>query len=437
MSDTWNDRMPWVPGNRWDLLAHREPEPPRVSVIVTHYAQPTELQRTLIALARQDHPADRLEVIVADDGSPETPVVPAGVRLVRQEDRGFRAAAARNLGAAAASGDVLCFLDADTTPEPDYVRRLTRLPALLLEAVTVGRRRHADLAGASVDAPIAALGPVRELTEPAWLRDAYAASRNLLDADDRSYRHVISAVLACSRAFFEEVGGFDETFSTYGGEDWEWAHRAWQAGGVLAHVPEAVAWHDGPDWAGRPEEHAAQGNRQTLSLAEKIPIDGSRPRGLLSRAIDVEVHLPAGIPADAAFLSVDSLLAALPHLRVVTDAADQPLLAADPRVAPAGGVDPRVTVELEQPIVVLDAAPFARALALLSSAEVGGVVFVTGEGETVGRAANRRARRRAKRWGTDDALDTVRVRVEGAHIVGARPHLEAWVGGWGGPDRYL
>ncbi len=64
-------------------------------------------------------------------------------------------------------------------------------------------------------------------------------------------------------------------------------------------------------------------------------------------------------------------------------------------------------------------------------------MFVTGEGETVGRAANRRARRRAKRWGTDDALDTVRVHVDGAHIVGARPHLEAWVGGWGGPDRYL
>lgn len=436
MSDTWNDRMPWVPGNRWDLLAHREPKPPRVSVIVTHYAQPAELQRTLIALARQDHPAERLEVIVADDGSPETPVVPAGVRLVRQEDRGFRAAAARNLGAAAASGDVLCFLDADTTPEPDYVRQLTRLPALLREAVTVGRRRHADLAGSSVDAPIAVLGPDRELTEPAWLRDAYAASRNLLDADDRSYRYVISAVLACSRAFFEEVGGFDETFSAYGGEDWEWAHRAWQAGGVLAHVPDAVAWHDGPDWAGRPEDHAAQGNRQTLSLAAKIPTEGSRPRGLLSRAVDVEVHLPAGIPADVAFLSVDSLLSALPHLRVVTDA-DQPLFASDPRVVRAPAVDPRVSLQLEQPIVILDAAPLARALDLLSSARVGGLVLVSGEGETVGRAMSRRARRRAKRWGTDHSLETVTVRLDGAHIVGARPHLEAWVGGWGGPDRYL
>ena len=90
-----------VPGNRWDLLdGVVPPEPPMVSVIVAHYRQPEQLARTLHALRRQDHPRDRMEVIVADDGSPEVPTVPDGVRLVRQDDAGFRLAAVRNLGAA-------------------------------------------------------------------------------------------------------------------------------------------------------------------------------------------------------------------------------------------------------------------------------------------------------------------------------------------------
>ena len=53
----------------------------------------------LAALRPQTHPAARLQVVVADDGSDPLPEVPADVTLVSQDDRGFRAAAARNLGA--------------------------------------------------------------------------------------------------------------------------------------------------------------------------------------------------------------------------------------------------------------------------------------------------------------------------------------------------
>jgi cellulose synthase/poly-beta-1,6-N-acetylglucosamine synthase-like glycosyltransferase len=138
----------FVVGNAWDALDGVWPElPPHVSVVVVHYRQQAELDRTLAALARQSYPTERLEVIVVDDGSPTAPTVPEGVRLIVQEDRGFRLSAARNVGVAASSGSVLCFVDADTSPEPDYVLRLTRLPALAPEAVTVGQRKHADFAG--------------------------------------------------------------------------------------------------------------------------------------------------------------------------------------------------------------------------------------------------------------------------------------------------
>lgn len=432
--------QPWVPGNRWDLVDGVQPSPPRVSVIVAHYDQPRELARTLAALRRQDHPADRLEIVVADDGSPEAPVVPEGVRLVRHEDRGFRLAAVRNLGVAASTGEVLCFLDADTTPEPGYVRALTRLPALLPEAVTVGRRRHADLTGVAVETPVAEAAPPRALRDPAWLSEAYARSSDLLHADDRSYRYVIGAVTACARAFFDDVGGFDETFTAYGGEDWEWAHRAWQAGAVLAHVPDAVAWHDGPDWAGRSaDDRAREGNLQTLRLAHDIPVDGSRGRGLLSTPPDLVVHLAGAPTPAAAFVCVDGVLAAFPRAVVVLDTVPAvPALAADPRVrAAADGIpDARVRVRLERPVAV-DAAPeLASRLASLGAGEEGALDLLSADGTPVGTAVSRRARRRAERWGTTAGFTTGTLVASGVHVLRDEPHVEAWVGGWGGVDRW-
>ena len=92
-------------GNDWSAALVDPPAPRRVSVVVAHFDQQAQLERTLAALARQTHPTDLLEVVVADDGSPEPPRVPDGVRLVRQEDRGFRLAAVRNLGAAFTKSD--------------------------------------------------------------------------------------------------------------------------------------------------------------------------------------------------------------------------------------------------------------------------------------------------------------------------------------------
>ena len=128
-----------VPGNRWDL-APDAPRRRRVSVVVTHFEQQDQLDRTLAALRRQTRPPD--EVVVADDGSPRAPEVPAGVRLVRQHDDGFRAAAARNLGVQASTGELLVLLDADTAPEPGFVERMVALPGALPEALVVGRRRR-------------------------------------------------------------------------------------------------------------------------------------------------------------------------------------------------------------------------------------------------------------------------------------------------------
>lgn len=427
----------WVVGNRWDSFDGIQPDPlPRVSVIVSHYDQPAELARTLHALAAQDYPPQLLEVIVADDGSPGEVEVPDDVILVRQDDQGFRLAAVRNLGVRASTGEVLCFLDADTSPEPGYVRALSRLPALLPEAVVAGRRRHADFSGIPPEVPVTEAAAGRELPEPVWLAEEYVRSRALLDADDRSYRFVIGAVIGCSRSLFDEVGGFDETFTSYGGEDWEWAHRMWQAGAVFAHVPDAVAWHDGPEWADREGSGMDRANAQTLRMQSSIPVPGSSPRALWPGAADLVVRMRGEHSPAALFVMADSLFAAFPRARLLLD--DIPAaLDEDPRVAPArDDVDARVVWEMSRPVVVLDATWIVDLVHGLGTGDVGTVQLVDDDGSSLGSLRARRAARRAERWGHEDGFRTRRMAAVGTHALRPDPRVEAWVGGWGGVESF-
>lgn len=428
---------PWVVGNGWDAMDDVVPDPlPRVSVIVAHYDQPGQLARTLHALAAQDYPPELLEIVVADDGSPGDVEVPAGVMLVRQEDRGFRLAAARNLGVRASTGQVLCFLDADTSPEPGYVRALTRLPALLPEAVVVGRRRHADFSDVAPDAPVTRAAAGRELPEPAWLTEEYARSRDLLDADDRSYRFVIGAVMGCSRRLFDEVGGFDETFTTYGGEDWEWAHRMWQAGALLAHVPDAVAWHDGPEWADRDGSGVDRANAQTLRLQSSIPVSGSAPRALWTGEPDLLVRVRGEHSPAALFIAADSLLDAFPRARLILDAVPA-VLADDPRVGAAReDADARVIWEMHRPVVALEKTWIIELVRRLGTGDVGSVELLAEDGSSLGSLRSRRATRRAARWGVGHGFETARIPADGVHALRADPRVEAWVGGWGGVESF-
>lgn len=416
-----------LPGNRWDTLADAWPdEPPLVSVVVAHYRQPDELARTLAALRRQDHPADRLQIIVADDGSPEPPEVPDGVELVRQADEGFRLAAVRNLGVRRARGDVLVFLDADTAPEPAFVRELTRLPALAPDCVTVGRRRHADLRGVDIDR-LAESAAERALPEPAWLTDAYRRSDDLLRADDRSYRHVIGAVIACSRTMFDATGGFDESFTAYGGEDWEWTYRAWLQGAVLAHVPQAIAWHDGPDAAGRGDGGLAHRNAEAIRLADLIPVAGSAGRGLRSARVDIAVAGPAGASPGQRFVSLDSALAALPAARAAAwpDRHDT-----GPDITDTAFDRVRVLIELVRPVRV-DGDDLAAAVDRLDTEQLGSLTLLSPDGEPLVRLRATRARAREERWGRDDLFPRAQAAAPGIRPLADEPDVAAYLGGWG------
>jgi GT2 family glycosyltransferase len=342
--------------------------PPTVSVVVPHHESPHDLDLLLTALELQDHPLHLLDVVVADDGSrtlPDPGPRPYAVRVVAQADDGFRAAAARNLGAAAARGAILCFLDADTVPEPGYVSAVVRHVAHGADLV-VGRRRHADLAATSPGQLRRWLTDGTEapevLEEPAWLADAYARTDDLRAAGDDAYRFVISAVLSVTRELFQAVGGFEEAFRSYGGEDWEFAHRCWLRGADFVHAPDAVAWHDGPDFGARTPDAEALWSRnvEALALARFVPGIATRGSDLVWAHPDVVVRLDDSAATDAQVVeSVRSLLAGTDcgvwlHRGAAADLLD------DPRVhrgepPPAVLARCRFRVDLDRPVVLTGA----------------------------------------------------------------------------------
>lgn len=398
------DEHRWVvPGNRWDLLAGREPvEPPTVTVVIPHFEAQAQLDLVLTGLSRQSHPSTRLRVVVADDGSTAPPTLTTAPTLdavvVAQARDGFRAAAARNLGAAASSGEVIAFLDGDTIPEPGYVSRACRLPALTTDAVTVGRRRHADLTGWTprrLEQWLTGRGAAPdEFPEPAWLRDAYAASSDLLTTDHRTHRLLISAVLTLSSDLFRELGGFDERFHAYGGEDWELGHRAYVAGAVLAHVADAVAWHDGPDWAGRTTTTGpSDKNLETLTLTAFLPDPEARGGGqwrLPALAVELSFADPVAVLATsrAAFSGDTDCGIWVDH----PDAEATVRVLADDRIR--SGPVPRQVLDRCRAVLRLDAP-----------ARVTGLRSLMRRGEDWGRLSlptgdltPRRVARRATRW---------------------------------------
>ncbi|HTE63297.1 MAG TPA: glycosyltransferase, partial [Solirubrobacteraceae bacterium] len=97
-----------------------------VTCLVCAYNYEGYIAEAIESALAQDYPADRLEVLVIDDGSTDrTPEILAGfgdrIRVIRQENAGLNAATAR--GIAEARGELIALLDADDAWLPDKLRR--------------------------------------------------------------------------------------------------------------------------------------------------------------------------------------------------------------------------------------------------------------------------------------------------------------------------
>lgn len=97
----------------------------KFSIIVPTYNEEQDIKGTLEALLALDYP-DK-EILIVDDSTDRTPVLvkeyeSKGVKLIHPGGGGR--CEARNLGVRAAEGEVVCILNADVRPRPDYLNRI-------------------------------------------------------------------------------------------------------------------------------------------------------------------------------------------------------------------------------------------------------------------------------------------------------------------------
>src|SRR5215217_1766464 len=100
-------------------------EPPTVSVIVCTHNDATTLGECLAGLDGLRYP--RYEAIVVNDGSTDsTPEIARShdVLLITTDHQGL--ASVRNVGLAAAKGEIVAYVDADARPDPDWLTHLVR-----------------------------------------------------------------------------------------------------------------------------------------------------------------------------------------------------------------------------------------------------------------------------------------------------------------------
>jgi glycosyltransferase involved in cell wall biosynthesis len=97
-----------------------------VSVVVAAYAEEAVIEAKVANTLALDYPRERLEIVVACDGSPDaTPDLAreAGADLVLELPRGGKIRA-QDAGVAQARGEIVAFSDANAVWEPDALRRL-------------------------------------------------------------------------------------------------------------------------------------------------------------------------------------------------------------------------------------------------------------------------------------------------------------------------
>lgn len=249
------------------------------SVVVPTRDKRRRLRATLACLAGQCARGS-WEVVVVDDGSRDgTDAVleeAAGALPLRVVVSGGRGrAAARNLGAAHATGRRLVFLDDDILVGDDFIARhllaadaarTSAVHGALLEMPAAERWLDAvagcDGAGIRAMRPSGAgSGPFR-LVANALERAVQAMHDGRLPAAV-PWLGCVGANLGVNRDVFLHAGGFDEAFGlAWGCEDLELGVRLCAAGTTVALVPDARGVHLSHPRPGRWDEHA--GNMERL-----------------------------------------------------------------------------------------------------------------------------------------------------------------------------
>ena len=198
---------------------------PRVSVVVCAYNAERTMEPCLVSLERLNYP--NYEVIVVNDGSTDRTLAISEsfdyCRIISQENKGL--SIARNVGAEAATGEIVAYTDSDCVADPDWLNYL------------VGTMETKGLAACG--------GPNFSPTETSLVPEAVAVSPGApchVLLDDEIAEHIAGCNMAFRRAVLLGIGGFDPIFRA-AGDDVDICWRLQDAGYAIGYSPAGFVWH--------------------------------------------------------------------------------------------------------------------------------------------------------------------------------------------------
>jgi GT2 family glycosyltransferase len=197
---------------------------PRITVVVCTYNGARTIRDCLEGLRKLEYP--NFEVIVVNDGSRDETAAIASeydFRLINTEQRGL--SHARNTGLAAATGEIVAYLDDDAYPDPHWLSYL---------AITFQSTLHAGLGGPNIAPP--GDGPIAEC-----VANAPGNPTHILLSDQEA-EHIPGCNMAFRKSCLEAIGGFDPQYRV-AGDDVDVCWRLQQRGWTLGFSPAAVVWH--------------------------------------------------------------------------------------------------------------------------------------------------------------------------------------------------
>jgi len=202
-----------------------------VTVIVPAYNARDTIGACIESLLGQMHRPD--ELIIVDDCSRDDTAQVAmmyGVKVIKLESNSGPGVA-RNIGAAAAAGEILAFTDADCVAPPDWLERIV----------------------AALDAPgvVAVTGGYAGVVKDGFLtRLQHLVIRQRQLALPPEINSTITSNFACLKSAFESVGGFplyylkrDPVKPIWGNEDEELGFLLTRAGGKIRWMSDVGVLH--------------------------------------------------------------------------------------------------------------------------------------------------------------------------------------------------
>jgi len=257
---------------------------PSVSIIVPVFNQWSITRGCLEAIWATVSRERDIEVIVSDDASTDDTALAlasmamteARLKVLRNEKNcGFVESC--NRAAAAATGDILLFLNNDTVPLPGWLEPLIRTFALFPNVGAVGGKLL------SPDGSLQEAGGIIFADGSAchFGRGDANAMKPLFDYV-RQVDYVSGALLATPRNLFADLGGFDPEFAPGYYEDTDYCFRLREQGYCVYYQPEAAIVHLEGATAGT--DHATgmkryqEINRKRFRVRHAAALRKQRPR---------------------------------------------------------------------------------------------------------------------------------------------------------------